>query len=114
MTETKKSEIKESVNYYRQAIALNIIKNKSVCRCDECGSPIKHPTGRNVCHIIGSGANKELYLDKRNNFILGKGEMFGECNCGWSFDESGEKSEMEIYPKYLEIRETLNREYYGN
>ena len=72
MTETKKSEIKESGNYYRLAIALNIIKNKSVCRCDECGSPIKHPTGRNVCHIIGSGANKELYLDKRNNFILGK------------------------------------------
>ena len=104
--------IKESSNYYKKAIAQNIINNKGKCLCDECKQPIKAPTGRNCCHIIGRGANEKLYHHPLNNFILGKGEMFGECSCGAKFDDMGLKSEMNIFKEYEHRRELLNNEFY--
>jgi len=112
VSEKKKQEIKTSNQYYRWAIDKNIIKNKGVCRCDECGEEIKSPSGRNICHIVSGGANKALYLEPINHFILGKGETFGECSCGWKYDESGEKEKMNIYPRHVEVREILNNKYY--
>lgn len=97
--------------YYLEAITDNIQRN-GICRCDECNNPIRNARGSNVCHIVGAGANKLLYLDKRNNFILGKGQLFGQCDCGVKFDDRGMKETMNIYPRYLEIREILNNEYY--
>lgn len=108
----KQEHITLSKQYYLEAITANIFKNKGVCLCDECNERISHPKGRNCAHIVGSGANPTLYFDKRNHFILGKGPIFNECDCLWKFDESGEKETMKIYPRYVEIRETLNREYY--
>lgn len=104
--------IKNSQQYYLQAILDNQKANDGKCRCDECGNLIAHPTGRNVCHIVGSGANKKLYFDLRNRFILGKGALFNECNCGATFDDKGLKSTMNIFPKYEDIRIRLNNEHY--
>lgn len=100
----------KSREYYLKAIMANIERNGK-CVCDNCEQVIPHPIGRHVCHIVGAGGNKLLYLDPRNNFILGKG-FFGECNCGALFDDQGEKSTMRIYPKYVEVRTILNHEYY--
>jgi len=109
----KLEEIKLNQQYYLRAITDNILRNSGKCKCDECNEPIPHPTGRNVCHIVGSGANKKLYTDPRNNFILGKGLFKGECRCGIQFDDKGEKSTMKIYQKYLEVRTELNHKYYN-
>lgn len=79
--------------------------------------PIKNPLGekhgRAVCHIISGGANGALYLEPENHFVLGRGELFGECNCGWKFDESGERETMKIWPVAAERIERLNRRYYS-
>lgn len=110
----KQERIKESKLYYRQAIGRNILKNKGVSKCDECGEPIKSPNGRNVCHLIGSNANPALYLDPENHLILGKGPLYGECDCGWKFDESGERETMKIWPVAAERIERLNFKYHNN
>jgi hypothetical protein len=116
ISEKKAGKIKDSKDYYREAIGMNILKNKGKCLCDNCGDPIKDPLGkkhgRAVCHIIGSGANETLYLDPENHFVLGRGPLFNECNCGWMFDESGEWETMKIGPEAAERKERLNRKYY--
>lgn len=116
VTPKQKVRIKENKEYYKAAILLNIVKNKGVCRCDECGEEIKSPFGKNhgrlVCHVIGSGANAALYHDKENHFILGRGELFGECSCGAKFDESGHRHEMKINKQAEEIRQRLTLKYY--
>ena len=109
----KVEQIAENKQYYAKAIHANIIKNKGKCRCDECGHEIRNPIGRNVAHIIGKGANTTLYHDMRNHLILGKGEMFGECNCLWEFDESGYWEDMNVASHVKQVKETLNREYYS-
>jgi len=105
--------IEEGKKYYVRALVLNSNKNNGKIRCDECGELIKHPTGSNVCHIVGKGANLTCYFDVRNHFILGKGEMFGECECKQKFDDRGEKKNMKIYEQYLKIRDDLNSGYYN-
>lgn len=107
-----KEAITANKSYYAKAIFANIERNKGKCRCDECGREIKTPTGRNVCHIIGKGANTALYHDIRNHLILGKGEIHDECNCGWLFDESGRWHEMKVAEHVKQIKEQLNKEYY--
>lgn len=104
--------IKQARLYYLEAIAANIKRSGGKCTCDECEAPISNVTGLNVCHIVGKGANTALYFDKRNHFILGKG-FIGQCSCGVVFDERGGKSGMKIYPRYVQIRADLNREYYN-
>lgn len=108
-----KESANENKSYYAKAIFLNIKKNNGRCKCDECGEDINKPTGRNVCHIIGKGANTALYHDVRNHLVLGKGELFGECNCGWMFDESGSWEEMNVALYARQTKETLNLEYYN-
>lgn len=98
--------------YYIEAINLNKKKNNGICMCDECGNRIHQPTGSNVAHIISKGANNTLYHDIRNHVILGKGAMFGECDCLWKFDNSGNRLQMRIYDHTESIRELLNYEYY--
>jgi len=107
MTEKKKAEITQDALYYKKAIGENIIKNGGKCRCDECGHEIKMPRGANCCHIVGKGADLTLYHHPLNHFVLGKGEIFGECNCAATFDDKGEKHTMKIYPRFLEIREKI-------
>lgn len=108
VSDKKKLEIKESGNYYKKAIGQNIIDNNGKCLCENCKQQIKVPTGRNCCHIIGKGADLTLYYHPLNNFILGKGEVFNECSCGWLFDESGKKDTLNIYAEYLHRKELLN------
>jgi len=108
----RSAEIQEDNAYYSRAIQINIKNNNGVCLCQECNHEIKQPVGRNVAHLIGKGANKALYHDIRNHVILGKGEMFGECNCLWKFDESGEWESMKIAKRVIEIKVVLLREYY--
>lgn len=104
--------IQESQQYYLRAIVANQKKNEGKCLCDECEHLIPHPKGAHVCHIVGSGANKKLYLEPTNHVIIGKG-FTGECNCGAKFDDEGKKSTMKIYPLYLRVREELNYKYYN-
>lgn len=107
-----KEKLGERNEYYKRAIFANMKRNGGICRCDECGHEIRYPTGRNVAHIVGSGANETLYLIPENNFILGKGEMFRECNCLSVFDDQGKKHTMKIYPIYVERHERLIASYY--
>lgn len=108
-SEKKTKEIKESQQYYKLAIAMNILKNNGVLRCDECGHSIPIPKpgkGSNVCHIVSQGANPRVYLDIKNHVILGEG-LPGQCNCKWVFDESGKRHTMKIYARTEEIRDKL-------
>lgn len=103
----------QRVQYYKEAITGNQSRNEGKVRCDECGAVLpqeKGHAGRNVCHIV---PGRSTYLDKRNHFILGKGEMFGQCRCGILFDDEGGKEKMKIYPRYVEIKATLTLEYYS-
>jgi len=109
----RQQQIEDNKKYYAKAIMANIEKNGGVCRCDECGRKISYPIGRNVAHLTGMGSNLTLYHDIRNHVILGKGEMFGECNCLWKFDESGEWEKMKIAEHVKQIKETLDYEYYN-
>ena len=111
MSEKTINKIAENNNYYRKAIALNIVKNKGKCLCDECGVEILNPSGSNCSHVIGQGANPTLYHDIRNHFILCN-NLKDKGKCEQLFSDEGKKHTMKIYPKYVEIKEQLNREYY--
>lgn len=97
-------KIKENGNYYRAAIAQNIIRNKGKCRCDECGSEIKEPKGRNVAHIVSAGANAALYLEPENNNVL--------CLDCVIWEESGDRTTMKLYQQREDVRQRLTAKYY--
>lgn len=102
---TKKiGQIKDSNNYYKKKIGINIIENKGKCKCENCDAVIENPTGRNVSHIIGAGANTTLYLDLENSYIL-----CDKCEAEWT---SGSRINMMIWPKALLVRQKLNLKYY--
>lgn len=88
ISEKKQDQIMTDRQYYAKAILNNITTNKGKVRCEECGQVITTPTGRNVHHIIAGSTDRKLYHDIRNHFILGKGEIFNECNCGPTFDNT--------------------------
>lgn len=100
--------IADSNQYYIRAILANRKKNGGECRCDECGEKIKHPNGRNVSHIVSSGANNALYLDERNNKILCIFE--NGCEPKWT---EGDRTTMKIWPECEKIAEQLTLEYYS-
>lgn len=108
----KIQEIKDSNVYYAEAIRVNTERNKGVCRCDECGAEIKSPGGRNVAHLVSQQRNPALYLDPLNHFILGKGIIFQECDCLNTFDNSGKRSTMKLFPEFNRRRVQLLREHY--
>lgn len=96
--------IVNSREYYLKAIVANQNENGGICRCDECNEPIMHPTGKNVSHIVGSGANKKLYHEKINNKIL-----CSKCENIWT---NGSKRSMKIFPECERIRIMLTNKYY--
>lgn len=104
--------IQESKEYYMRAIMANIQKNHGKCLCDNCDERINHPTGSNVSHIIGAGANKTLYHDDENHFILGNIMKGDRCNCEQLFSDEGKRQSMRIYPLFVERWERLNNKYY--
>lgn len=112
ISDKQSDKIKVDREYYAKAIHANIVKNKGKCKCDECGHKIDYPIGRNVAHLIGKGANLALYHDIRNHVILGKGEMFNECNCLWILDESGEWEKMKLAEHIKQVKQQLTKEYY--
>lgn len=112
ISDKQSDKIKVDREYYAKAIHANIIKNKGRCKCDECGHKIDYPIGRNVAHLIGKGANLALYHDIRNHVILGKGEMFNECNCLWILDESGDWEKMKLAEHIKQVKQKLTKEYY--
>jgi hypothetical protein len=97
--------IKASKEYYRLAIASNIAQNKGKCICEECGNQIKEPSGSNVSHIVSKGANRELYLDPLNHFIL--------CDIHEGHWTMHDKTTMNIYHESEERRINLNHKYYN-
>lgn len=97
--------IKHSKSYYALAIDSNRSANRGQCVCENCGKEIKNPEGKNVSHIVSKGANKELYLDPRNYFIL----CF-DCENIWT---TRQKTKMAIYAESEERRMLLNLEYYS-
>lgn len=105
-------KINEDKNYYRQAIARNIVANKGKCLCDECGDEISNAKGSNVSHIISKGANPVLYHDMDNHFILCN-NLKDKGKCEQLFSDEGKRSTMKIYPIFLERKEMLNRKYYS-
>jgi hypothetical protein len=109
----RSDKIKVDRDYYAKSIHANIVKNKGFCRCDECCERIRNPTGRNVAHLIGKGANLALYHDRRNHVILGKGDIYGECNCLWMLDESGEWEKMKLADHIKQVKQQLTNEYYN-
>lgn len=113
ISDKRSDKLKDDREYYAKAIHANIVKNKGRCKCDECGREIKYPIGRNVAHLIGKGANLALYHDIRNHVILGKGEMFNECNCLWILDESGEWEKMKLAEHIKQVKQQLTKEYYN-
>lgn len=112
MSPKKKEHMKESGNYYRRAIAENIIKNKGRVCCDNCDKEIKNASGKNVSHIISSASNSTLYHHPLNHFILGHA-LKDECNCEQQFSDQGKRHTMKIYQEFLTRHEQLNREYYA-
>jgi len=115
ITEKKKMEIKASNKYYADTIAKNMKRNNGTCLCDNCNEKINDPLnakGSIVCHILSSGANKALYLNPLNSWILGRGELFRECNCKWQFDESRKREDMNIYRETQARIIALNAHYY--
>lgn len=114
ISDRKKGQMKEAGQYYIKKIARNMAKNGGKCRCEECGKEIRVPTGRNCCHLLSFGAHPKIYLDLDNSVILGKGEIFGECNCGSQFDDSAKTHEMKIYPKVEQLKIKLKHKYYGS
>lgn len=112
ISDKRSDKIKVDREYYAKAIHANIVKNKGRCKCDECGYKIDYPIGRNVAHLIGKGANLALYHDIRNHVILGKGEIFNECNCLWILDESGEWEKMKLAEHIKQVKQQLTKEYY--
>lgn len=104
-TKKQSESIKASKEYYRLAIDSNVSHNKGKCVCEECGCVIKEPTGSNVSHIVSKGANRELYLDPMNHFIL--------CNIHEGQWTMHDKTVMNIYPESEERRIKLNHKYYN-
>jgi hypothetical protein len=99
-----KESIKASKIYYQVQIDTNKAKNKGKCICEECNKEIKEPIGRNVSHIISAGANKALYLEPLNSFIL-----CVPCHNRWEFED---RQAMNIYPEAMERKEKLTLKYY--
>lgn len=110
----KAERIKKNNEYYIWAINENIKRNNGVCRCDNCREKIYSPTGSNVSHIVGQGANGTLYYHPINHFIFGSSKKYDKCNCEEKFSDMGKRDTMAIYPIFLERQELLNREYYIN
>jgi hypothetical protein len=81
-------------DYYNQSIAANAAKNNGDVTCEECGLIIPYATGRNVCHVIGKGAEIRLYHHPENHFIL--------CHTHAAQEETHHKKNMRIYPEWLE------------
>lgn len=106
ITPKQKVRIVSSKKYYAEQIAANMLKNRGACICEECGATIMNPTGRNVSHIISGGANRELYLDHTNSFIL-----CHVCEHQWTFIDP---STMKIWPESQRRKEILNLKYYTN
>ena len=102
VSEKGKVKIKESNDYYRMAIGMNIVKNKGKCICEECGEEILSPVGANVSHIISKGANPALYTNKLNHKIL--------CFKHHQMWETGDRKSMKIYEESINIKEQLLRE----
>lgn len=99
--------IKSSGNYYKKAIAQNIIDNKGKCLCDNCKHEIVTPSGSNVSHIVSKGNNATLYHHELNNFIL--------CfDCEQKFSNEGKRIEMNIFQEIEYRKELLNNQYYTN
>ena len=101
-----KESIKVNKIYYQVQIDTNKAKNKGKCICEECNKEIKEPKGMNVSHIISAGANKALYLEPLNSFIL-----CVPCHNRWEF---GDRQAMNIYEEAMERKEILTRKYYEN
>jgi len=99
-----KESIKASKIYYQVQLDSNKIKNNGKVICEECNKEIKEPKGRNVSHIISAGANKALYLEPLNSFIL-----CVSCHNRWEFED---RQAMNIYTEAMERKETLTRKYY--
>lgn len=114
VSEKREKQIEANKIFYKRAIALNIIKNKGVCRCDECGEEIKAPKWRNVAHILSLGAHPAIYHDDDNLFILGAGSLFNQCECGPVFDNSTKSNKMKIFPIREERKVNLKNKYYAN
>lgn len=100
----KLDEIRLSKEYYQKAIEANIqqhtnkkdVKQNQICKCDECFEKITSPSGANVCHIIGMGANKKLYFEPINHFIL--------CLKCADIEQNGPRKSMKIYPEWEKRR----------
>ena len=103
----KQKQIVESKEYYADAIKENKDRFKGTCRCENCGNEILFPTGKNVSHVIGGGANLALYLDPINNFIL----CF-TCEGIWTDARGGSKYDMAIFPASEKRKEELTLKYY--
>ena len=99
-----KESVKASKIYYQVQIDTNKVKNKGKCICEECNKEIKEPVGMNVSHIISAGANKALYLEPLNSFIL-----CVPCHNRWEFED---RQAMSIYPEAMERKEKLTLKYY--
>lgn len=93
----KRNVIALNNQFYKAMINRNIQRNQGVCRCDNCKREIQRPIGRNVAHIISKGADSSLYLNPLNHFILGRGEIFDQCDCLEEFDNGIHRQEMNIY-----------------
>jgi hypothetical protein len=102
VSEKGKVKMKESNNYYRMAIGINIVKNKGKCICEECGEEILYPVGANVSHIISKGANPALYTNMLNHKIL--------CVKHHQMWETGDRKSMNIYEECINIKEQLLKE----
>ena len=99
-----KESIKASKIYYQVQLDSNKIKNNGKVICEECNKEIKEPKGRNVSHIISAGANKALYLEPLNSFIL-----CVPCHNRWEFED---RQAMSIYTEAMGRKEKLTLKYY--
>lgn len=92
----KLDEIRLSKEYYQEAIKVNSLANKGLCKCEECGCTIITPCGNNVCHILGQGAYSRLYFETTNHFIL--------CNKCSEIEQNGDRKSMRIFPEWEKRR----------
>lgn len=104
LSDKGKASVKANKIYYQVQIDTHKAKNKGKCICEECGKEIKEPKGNNVSHIISAGANKALYLEPLNSFIL-----CVQHHLQW---EGGDRKSMNIYEEAMERKLELTRKYY--
>ena len=110
VSKKQQKQIVQNKEYYQDAIQRNIKRfNRGECICENCGTEIPNPTGRNVSHVIGAGANIFLYHDPINNFIL----CF-ICEGIWTDNRGGSKGDMAIFPESERRKEELTLKYYTN